>query len=95
MLSGPPHATIRGTLDWIAISQEDGSTQIEIGPNHRPEISNGTLVFIASEVRDIAFCLARLTGAPGHGLADLDVAIGDGYDTYLPDNPPDNDAVSS
>lgn len=43
-MSGPVHANARAVLDWIAISQADGSTQIVAGPERRPEVANPALV---------------------------------------------------
>jgi hypothetical protein len=85
MLSGTAHATVRGTLDWTAISLEDGSVQVEVGPSHRPEVANPSLTIVASEVRDIGCMLARLSGKGGDPPGDLDAELQNGFATYLPD----------
>jgi hypothetical protein len=87
MLSGPPHATIRGTLDWTAISEEDGRTRIVLGPERRPELSNSTLTSIASNVRDIGHMLEVLTGLSGDSLEALDESIETFGRLYLADDP--------
>lgn len=75
MLSGPVHATARAVLDWLAISQDDGSTKVVLGPERRPEVANGTLVYIAGELRDIAAMLSAAAGMPLDGLAPLTAAV--------------------
>ena len=72
-VSGPVHADVRGVLDWLAISQEDGSTQVVLGPERRPDVAEPSLVYIASEVRDIASMLAAETG---HLLNTLELDAG-------------------
>jgi hypothetical protein len=39
-MSGPVHANARAVLDWIVISQENGSTQIVVDPKRRPDVAN-------------------------------------------------------
>jgi hypothetical protein len=45
MMSAPAHAGVRGVLDWIAVSREDGGTGIVVGPEQRPEVANASLSF--------------------------------------------------
>ena len=73
-LSGPVHANVRAALDWLAISQDDGSTKVLLGPERRPDLANGALVFMASEGRDIANLLALEAGLTP-GLSELDWRI--------------------
>ncbi len=75
MLSGPPHATVRGTLDWTAISNEDGSTEIVLGPERRVDLSNSTLTSLAANIRDIGHMLGVVTRVSVGGLKELDVEI--------------------
>jgi hypothetical protein len=75
MLSGPVHANARAVLDWLAISQDDGSTKVVLGPERRPDVANGTLIYIAGELRDIAAMLSAAAGMPLDGLAPLTLAI--------------------
>ena len=84
-MSGPVHANARAVLDWIAISQADGSTHIVVCPERRPEVANPGLVFMASEGRDIAHLLASESGRP-HDLAALDAQIHDALATWIPDD---------
>lgn len=74
-LSGPPHVTVRGTLDWTAISNEDGTTEIVLGPERRSDLSNSSLVSLAANVRDIGHMLEVVTGVSVGGLEDLDAEI--------------------
>jgi hypothetical protein len=85
MMSAPPHAAVRGVLDWVAISSEDGSTQVVLGSEQRPEVANASLTFIAGEVRDIGHILATVSGAPENGLQSLDEAVTAAYERFLPD----------
>jgi hypothetical protein len=75
LLSGPVHANARAVLDWLAISHDDGSTKVVLGPERRPEVANGTLVYIAGELRDIAAMLSAAAGMPLDGLALLTAEI--------------------
>jgi hypothetical protein len=83
-LSGPVHAAARGVFDWIAISREDGSTAVVVGPERRPESANATLSYMAGEGRDIAGMLAAEAGFE-IDLRDLDRQIHELHDRYLPD----------
>lgn len=74
-LSGPPHATVRGTLDWTAISNEDGTTEVVLGPERRIQLSNSTLTSLAANIRDIAHMLEVVTGLSAGGLEQLDAEI--------------------
>lgn len=82
-LSGPVHANARAVLDWLAISQEDGSTKIVLGPERRPEVANAALAYIAGEGRDIASMLALEAGVT-LDLRDLDRRIHDAHAQYVP-----------
>lgn len=75
MLSGPPHATVRGTLDWTAIPNEDGSTEIVLGPERRIDLSNSTLISLAANIRDIGHMLEVVTRVSVGGLEELDAEI--------------------
>lgn len=85
-LSGPPHATVRGTLDWTAISNEDGTTEIVLGPERRSDLSNSTLTSLAANVRDIGHMLEVVTGVSLGGLEELDAAIDALGKIYLPED---------
>ena len=87
-LSGPVHANARAALDWIAISQPDGSAKIVIGPERRPEVSNAALTYMASEGRDIANLLAMEAGR-GLNLTALDARIREAVATWIPDSEED------
>jgi hypothetical protein len=84
-MSGPVHANARAVLDWIAISQEDGSTQIVVGPERRPDVANPALVFMASEGRDIANLLAIENGSP-RDIAILDAHIHEASAIWIPED---------
>jgi hypothetical protein len=84
-LSGPVHANARAVLDWIAVSHEDGSTQIVVGPERRPEVANPALVFMAMEGRDIANMLAIESGRPRDDIVALDAQIREASATWIPE----------
>jgi hypothetical protein len=84
-MSGPVHANARAVLDWVAISQTDGSTQIVAGPERRPEVANPALVFMATEGRDIANLLAIESGRPRNIVA-LDAQIREASAIWIPDD---------
>jgi hypothetical protein len=84
-MSGPVHGNARAVLDWIAISQADGSTQIVVGPERRPEVANPALVYMASAGRDIAHLLAVESGQP-RNIAALDAQIHEASATWIPDD---------
>ena len=84
ILSGPPHAVVRGVLDWVAISKEDGTTDVVLGPERRSELANSMLTFIAGALRDVGHFLASVAGAPENGLAFSDAEIKAAYDRFLP-----------
>jgi hypothetical protein len=85
-LSGPPHATVRGTLDWTAISNEDGSTEVVLGPERRSQLSNSTLTSLAANIRDIGHMLELVTGVSAGGLEELDAEIDALGEIYLPED---------
>lgn len=85
LLSGPVHANARAVLDWLAISQEDGSAKVVIGPERRPEVANAALTYMASEGRDIANLLALEAGLSVN-LTEIDRRILRAHDTYIPDS---------
>ena len=85
LLSGPVHAAARGVRDWIAVSREDGSTGVVVGPERRPESANATLSYMAGEGRDIAAMLAAEAGFEIVDLRDLDRQIHELQDRYLAD----------
>lgn len=87
VLSGPPHPTARATLDWTAVASENGPTLVVLGPERRPDLSNGTLAFIAGEIRDIGYVLATASGISGVLPESLDTAILVAHERYLPDDP--------
>ena len=84
-LSGPVHANARAVLDWIAISQDDGSTKIVIGPGRRPGVANAGLTYMAGEARDLASMLAQEAGKV-LDLHDVDRRIGEAQALYIPDD---------
>jgi hypothetical protein len=85
-LSGPPHATVRGTLDWTAISNEDGTTEIVLGPERRSDLSNSTLTSLAANIRDIGHMLEVVTGVSVGDLEELDAEIDALGKIYLPED---------
>jgi hypothetical protein len=87
-LSGPPHGTVRAVLDWTAISREDGTTHVVLGPERRPEVANPTLTFLAGTLRDIAHWLATIANASEDGLETLDAEVKAAYDVFIPDGEP-------
>ena len=84
MLSGPVHANVRAVLDWIAISQDDGSANVVVGPERRPEMANATLVYLSGELRDLAAMLAKAARIPVD-LSKIDGAIKEAQDLHIPD----------
>jgi hypothetical protein len=84
ILSGPVHASANAVLDWVAVSANDGSTKIVIGPERRPEVANAALTYMAGEARDLANMLA-LEAGEGLNLAKLDGRIRDAQAEYIPD----------
>jgi hypothetical protein len=90
-LSGPPHGAVRAVLDWIAISKDDGTTDIVLGPERRPEVANPTLTFLAGTLRDIAHWLATIADAPEVGLEALDAEVKAAYELFLPEGEPGTD----
>jgi hypothetical protein len=82
-LSGPVHANVRGVLDWIAVSQDDGSARIMVGPERRSDLANAALTYMASEGRD----LANLLGIEAElklDLATLDPVIRAAVAKWIP-----------
>jgi len=85
-LSGPPHATVCGTLDWTAISNDDGTTEVVLGPERRSQLSNSTLTSLAANIRDIGHMLEVVTGVSAGGLEQLDAEIDALGKIYLSEN---------
>ena len=85
-LSGPVHANVRAVLDWLAISQDDGTAKVVIGPERRSEVANAALTYMASEGRDIANLLALEVGL-SLDLTEIDGRLHKAHDTYIPDTP--------
>lgn len=48
-------------LNWVAITQEDGSAKVLLGPERRPEIVRDTLTVMLSEIRDLGGMLVVQT----------------------------------
>ena len=88
-LSGPVHGNVRAVLDWLAVSQDDGSARVVIGPERRPEVANAALTYMASEGRDIASMLAVEAGIKVD-TRELDRRIQAAHDQYIPDEPRDD-----
>jgi hypothetical protein len=84
MLSGPVHANVRAVLDWIAISEDNGSANVVVGPERRPEIANGTLVYLSGELRDLAAMLANAARI-SIDFSEIDGAIKEAQDLHIPD----------
>lgn len=84
-MSGPVHANARAVFDWLAISQEDGSTNIVIGPERRREMACAALTYMAGECRDIASQLALEAGLR-LDLAQIDRRISEAQATYMPED---------
>jgi hypothetical protein len=79
MLSHSSHADHRGIENFLAISNEDGSTTFLTTPERRIDVSNGTIAAFAGEARDIAAIIARQRGLEIPHLAELDAAIAQHY----------------
>jgi hypothetical protein len=75
MLSNSSHADHRAVENFLAISNDDGSTSLLLHPERRPEVSNPTLAMFASEARDIAALVASENGLTIPHLDQLDAAI--------------------
>lgn len=84
LISGPVHADPRGILDWLAVSQDDGTTSVVVGPERRPDVTNATLTYIASEIRDLACMLLKQVGRPLDGFTDLTKDLEEAFDKHLP-----------
>jgi hypothetical protein len=82
-MSAPAHAGVKGVLDWIAISREDGTTDLVVGPEQRPHVANGALAYMSGSGRDLAMMLANVSGFPVD-LAALDARINEAHDRYVP-----------
>jgi hypothetical protein len=85
MMSAPAHAGVRGVLDWIAVSNDDGTTSMVVGPEARPEVGNAMLTYMAGEGRDLALMLAKAAGKRLN-LVELDARINSAHDLYVPDS---------
>lgn len=68
-LSHPQHADPAAVLDWVAVTQEDGSARVLLGPERRPEIVRATTTVMLSQVRDLGGMLAAQTSS---AVPDLD-----------------------
>lgn len=79
MLSHSSHADFRAVENFLAISEEDGSTTLLTMPERRAAVSNGSLAMFAGETRDIANLIAHERGIEIEGLAQLDEAIDQHY----------------
>jgi hypothetical protein len=84
MMSAPAHAGVRGILDWIAVSQEDGTTGMVVGPEQRPEVANAMLAYMMGEGRDLAVMLAKANGKT-LSLTALDARLAEAHDRFLPE----------
>jgi hypothetical protein len=84
-LSGPVHANVRAVLDWLTITQPDGSNEVKLGPERRPVVANATLTLMASETRDIANLLALHFGVR-LDLRALDSKIHAAKGKYIPED---------
>jgi len=84
-LSGPVHANVRAVLDWLTITQPDGSNEVKLGPERRPTVANATLTLMASETRDIANLLALHFGVR-LDLRALDSKIHAAKGKYIPED---------
>jgi hypothetical protein len=83
-MSGPVHANIRAVNDWLAISEDDGTTRVVIGPERRRQMANAALVYMASEGRDLANLLAIHDGRT-LDLEELDGKIVAARSKYIPE----------
>jgi hypothetical protein len=63
------HADPAAVLNWVAITQEDGSATVLLGPERRPELVRGALTVMLSEVRDLGAMLAAQVST---AVPDLD-----------------------
>jgi hypothetical protein len=84
MMSARAHAGVRGVLDWIAVSKEDGTTGIVVGPEQRPEVANAMLAYMAGEGRDLANMLAQ-ANSKTLNLGALDARLARAHALYIPD----------
>lgn len=75
MLSHSSHADHRAVENFLAISNDDGTTSLLTAPERRVEVSNSTLAMFAGETRDVARALATERGLTIPNLAELDAAI--------------------
>jgi hypothetical protein len=75
MLSHSSHADHRAVENFLAISNDDGTTSLLTTPERRVEVSNSTLAAFAGETRDVAMVLAAEHGLTIPNLAHLDAAI--------------------
>jgi hypothetical protein len=77
MLSRSSHADHRAVENFLAVTQDDGTTSLVVMPERRQDVSNAILVTFAGEARDVAVMIAReleLT-IPTTVLSQLDEAI--------------------
>jgi CubicO group peptidase (beta-lactamase class C family) len=75
MYSWSDHADARGIVSWLAVPQPEVHEHhkgLIVTPHRRPDFSNGMLVEIAMEVRDMAVVLARSRGGEIGNVGDLD-----------------------
>jgi hypothetical protein len=45
-MSGPVHANVRAVLDWLAISNADGTTNVVLGLQRRPKSANAAFTYM-------------------------------------------------
>lgn len=84
-MSGPVHANVRAVLDWLAISKEDGSAAVVVGPERRPEVANPTLTYMSGGARDLTSMLA-LQAEIDLDLSDLDAKVRAAFSEHIPDD---------
>jgi hypothetical protein len=75
MLSHSSHADHRAVENFLAISNDDGTTSLLTTPERRIQVSDSTLAMFAGETRDIAVVLAKEHNLTIPDLDQLDAAI--------------------
>lgn len=86
--SAPSHGTVRAILDWLAISADDGSTGIVVGPERMNPRANATLTHLAYEAAVVGALLTAVAGIDTT-WARVFARIERYMDEYLPDEEPD------
>jgi hypothetical protein len=84
--SGPPHGTVRAIYDWLAISADDGSTRIMVGPELMPPRANATLAHLSYEAAAVGWRLSTEAELGGTNWAKLSAAIQSAMDEFVPDS---------